>query len=99
MNIEDIVFNIYLLLDIKHVIICSQINKLFYKVSKNKIIWKNLIVECQKSIADYDKFSKNLSYRDVYVKYYNIKKMISKLEESVSVNDLYNKRSFGTFET
>lgn len=82
--INDLIFYIFKKLSPINVIKASLINKRFYTISKNELLWIYLIRN-----KDID-FINETSYCDKYKTYYGLNKLKKALKSNSNINDLVN---------
>lgn len=80
MENEDIIFNIYQYLDLKNLLNCSLVNKLFYKKFNSKLIWLEQFNEnLYPNINEYKNLFNINTNKNIYIKCYTIIKLINKI--------------------
>lgn len=91
MNQHDIIFNIFQFFDVKNILKCALINKLFYHVSNNNYLWKLLFENHYKEdIEIYKKLFKFESNKKIFIKYFKIDKIKCILPTSTDIINVYN---------
>lgn len=78
---EDIVFNIFGFLDVGDIIKCSNVNKLFCKVSKNQMLWRGLRHRHIKCFND--------NYYETYKLHYGLNQFKTIIWKDIIVDRVY----------
>ena len=90
MFVNNIIFNIYKFLDVYNLNKCCRINRQFYEIYKNDILWKYFSLSvCGADDIEYNLIESNTFYYK-YKMYHSLSKLKNKLNLNQSINSLVN---------